>query len=390
MTSARATLIVDQFIDDMPMALDPFIRTSTGNNIDTPSLIDRIAAFEWRPESGLEPLTDDRWLLASNLQKAIRRGLVSTALGTATKLLAINPQYFWRRLMVIAYEDIGYGNIAACHELLKTFRREALQRDLGPERVGHYFVHALACATKNRSLCDALAMLVFSIRKDDYERQYKTLALDQLLEAACNAALPVQDRVAAMRCICGYGKFENGRFRTVIKTKPDVMRAVCERSQLSDMERALFLSGQNAAESLNVPIPIISEMTGASALTEACAPQQFHGVGGVLFAAMDRHTRVGNRCLVKFAQEAPALKHYIDSRPTLAVATVLGVAVFIAEGAALDRWLVFEGHEHLRNDFNESFLEYAGVFGSDKDVLLELVTNDLPKLNDIRAREFRQ
>ena len=372
------------------MSLGPFSLPSPSNNIGTLSLIDRIAAFEWRLENGSEPLTDDRWVLASNLQKAIRRGLVSTAMGTATKLLAINPQYFWRRLMVIAYEDVGYGNIAACHELLKTFRREALQRDLGPERVGHYFVHALACATKSRSLCDAMAMLEFSIRKDDYERQYNTLAPEQLTDAVCNPALLVRDRVAAMRCICGYGRFENGRYRTVIKAKPDVMRAVCARAHLSDMEMALFLSGQNAAESLNVPIPIISEMTGASPLTEACAPQQFHGVGGVLFAAMDRHTRIGNRCLVKFAQEAPALKHYIESRPTLAVATVLGVAVFIVEGAALDRWLVFEGHEQLRNDFNESFLEYAGVFGPDKDVLLELVTNDFPKLNDIRAREFRQ
>jgi replication-associated recombination protein RarA len=105
-------------------------------NIPTPVLlIDRISEFQVNTTPDIIPTAFDRWLLASNLQKAIRRGLTDVALGTASKLLIVDARYFWRRLLVIAYEDVGFSNITVCHDLLKTFRREALCRDLGPERV---------------------------------------------------------------------------------------------------------------------------------------------------------------------------------------------------------------------------------------------------------------
>ena len=94
--------------------------TTNLENIPNPvPLIDRISEFQVNSTPDIIPTATDRWLLASNLQKAIRRGLTDVAMGTANKLLIVDARYFWRRLLVIAYEDIGYGDITKCHDLLR-------------------------------------------------------------------------------------------------------------------------------------------------------------------------------------------------------------------------------------------------------------------------------
>lgn len=354
----------------------------------SPSLIDRITAYEVDIASEHLPPTDDRWVLVSNLQKSIRRGLSETAVGTATKLMAVDPRYFWRRLLVVAYEEVGYGDINRCHDLLKTFRREALQRDLGPVRVAQYFAHELATARKSRSLCDALAMLEFSVKREEYERQAFALTEDQLLATVCDVSLPVLDRVAALRHICGYGTFANGRHKTLSPAHPELMREVCAVQRLTEIETTLFRSGQNVAESLNIPIPIISTMTRTGEQSEQKAEQLFEGESGILYAALDRHTRAGKRGYARLAKDAPTLSRFFAHRPAIDPVMVLGVAMFIIEGAVLDRWLVFDGAENLQQEFNQNFLEYAGIITGDQAEILELARLSQEHLNHIRAGEI--
>lgn len=51
----------------------------------------------------------DRWVLASLLQKGIRRGDVRLARRAGVQLLAADPSRLWRRLMTAGLEDIGIG-----------------------------------------------------------------------------------------------------------------------------------------------------------------------------------------------------------------------------------------------------------------------------------------
>jgi hypothetical protein len=61
------------------------------------------------PLEAVEPLPCDRWLAASTLQKAIRRGDALTAGRAVRTLYRHDPRSAWRRLLIIAYEDIGIG-----------------------------------------------------------------------------------------------------------------------------------------------------------------------------------------------------------------------------------------------------------------------------------------
>jgi len=56
------------------------------------------------------PLPVDRWVASSALQKAVRRGEALIALRAGLSYLSLDRAGFWRRLPVIAAEDIGIGD----------------------------------------------------------------------------------------------------------------------------------------------------------------------------------------------------------------------------------------------------------------------------------------
>lgn len=352
---------------------------------ESTSIEDRISAYAPIINPAFIPATIDRWLLASNLQKAIRRGHRDVAVGTTIKLLAVDAKYFWRRLLVIGYEDVGFGEIELLHALLKTFRREALHRKLGVERVAAYFAHELASALKSRSLCDAIAMVEFNVRRGALEHGAALMTEAQFLDVICSNEEPLVNRISCLRHICGYREQAHGRYRTLAPTQPTLMREVCRRLEVTDMEATLFLSGQSISESLNIPIPIVSKLMRWKPIEVQEAPISFEGKNGILYSALDRHTRAGKKSFSRFAREAEGVADFFRCHPQLDPVTALGVAVFIVEGARLNRWVSFPGAANLRETFEAVFLEHCGVTGGGASELLGIVSENLTELNRIRA-----
>ena len=52
-------------------------------------------------------------------------------------------------------------------------------------------------------------------------------------------------------------------------------------------------------------------------------------------------------------------------------------------------WLVFSESGSLRDEFNQNFLEHAGIITGDQAEILELARLSQAQLNHIRAREIR-
>ncbi len=347
-------------------------------------LTEEISAYSLKFSPDHVPSSSDKWVLASNLQKSIRRGLTETAVGTAIKLLSVDGRYFWRRLLVIAYEDVGYGNIQLCFDLLKSFRREAMHRQLGAERVAAYFATALSNACKSRALCDGIAMLEFNVQLGKFEQHCFGLTDSQLVDAICDENESHMTRVAALRQICGYQEYANGSYRSITPARPELMREVCCRLELTTMETTLFLSGQSASESLNIPLPLVATLARGEK-SEVRSEQVYEGKNGTLFAAFDRHTRVGKRCFARLVHDVPQVCKFFDHRPALKPVDVLGVSVFIVEGSLLNRWVEFPQSGILNQTFEHKVLEHFGVTGGCVHELLSLTSDCLPMLNHIRA-----
>jgi hypothetical protein len=101
----------------------------------------------------------DTWLATSALQKAIRRGDLGTALQASSFLAEVQPDRLWRRLVVIALEDIGIADLNLVTMVLWASGKRAWRRDHGgEEKVASYVVSQLCAASKCRDGSDVLVI----------------------------------------------------------------------------------------------------------------------------------------------------------------------------------------------------------------------------------------
>ena len=82
-----------------------------------------------RPLDDVEPLPCDRWLASSALQRAIRRGDILIAQRAVRTLYRHEPRSAWRRLLMVACEEVGIGAVdAVIATRLRSANAKSLQR----------------------------------------------------------------------------------------------------------------------------------------------------------------------------------------------------------------------------------------------------------------------
>ncbi len=100
---------------------------------------------------------NDKWLASSSLQKAIRRNHVGEAMRAARMLMQIDEAYLWRRLKIIALEDIGAANMNMAGQVLwGAGKKQWQEKHRSRELFLSYFVQGLCASKKCRSLDDSL------------------------------------------------------------------------------------------------------------------------------------------------------------------------------------------------------------------------------------------
>lgn len=134
-------------------------------------------SFETKPQ---EPYAGaDVWLLASLLQKAVRRGDLQTARRAGHQLLALDAPRLWRRVMTLALEDIGIGDVEVCAALVAIATSKECRSLLDPFALD--VALALGCGARKDRSSDHLTSI---LRIAHTER-------DALASASPNALLAV-------------------------------------------------------------------------------------------------------------------------------------------------------------------------------------------------------
>ncbi len=85
------------------------------------------------------PLPLDPWTASSLLQKAIRRGDTDLAQWAASTLHRQRGASIWRRLVLIAFEDVGIGDLALVEHRWEAIPRSSPSLSLNwpqPQRTG--------------------------------------------------------------------------------------------------------------------------------------------------------------------------------------------------------------------------------------------------------------
>jgi hypothetical protein len=100
------------------------------------------------------PLPVSPWVAMSAMQKGIRRGDVDLALRAAAILLKADPAKLWRRLVGIAFEDIGLGSLETVRLVTAATDRSARQQFGGDWAVASLLVERMCAAPKCRATDD--------------------------------------------------------------------------------------------------------------------------------------------------------------------------------------------------------------------------------------------
>lgn len=303
--------------------------------MDTPSKT--LFATEFRPVApappldAVEPLPCDRWLAASALQKAIRRGDALTAGRAVRTLYQYDPRSAWRRLLVIAYEDIGVGALDAV--VTTTVRGAKARREAGgDEAAALQTSQMLATAAKDRSADLMFAIVLHHPALKSARSRLRSVSVDRRLEWVADPTLSCCER--ALAAWHSSGVEERGEPRVGPGDLGGLMRTYAVLGvpePLLEVVR-LALKKTRAPFVLMLPLLWLEAAEGEIELVDSLLPPSGL-INGVPLCAIDKHTRLGRQAIGRFARENAEIAQFLKKHARGSRDAALGMAVFYADGA---------------------------------------------------------
>lgn len=309
------------------------------------------AVPELDPELPRYALKDpnEKWLMVSGLQKAIRRSDFDAAWRCASAMFnSGQAAYMWRRFAITMLEDVGVADPYAAALVSLAASSKPLRLQIGEKRLLAYLL-AIACDTpKSRDLCDTIEMLAIDARDPEFISSLSKMTLEQRISTATNEAASFADRMAAYATT--FGARWGGSAKADIAARDSILEAL----GIPVLFRVLTtLNYRATGEALNIPLPFVYAYLLQSAHAEE-KPDYFPGsigekVNGLHSAAYDKHTWAGKAAVKKFiaacSQLGKRLYEYgVD--PSNHVAAIER-AIFYTEGGILSPRLSYQGSDSI-------------------------------------------
>lgn len=341
--------------------------------------------------------TNDQWMAMSAFQKAIRRGDFSHAIKAVMAMfysgLSVKA---WKRLGVIAMEDIGLANPPLMALVLYLMKNKTVRKPYDEEKLLHYIVSLMCYSPKSRDLCDVVVWgLLEKETIGPYIEKYRTVQEQVLMQAAQNTDLPFKERFAA------FWLAHPARFRMQEYARPSLgdkqlYLTITEEMRLPVvLGLCLNMGMTHVHEALSYPIPFVWELMqpdfhqGSDFFPEP----QSSMIGNVYAATYDKHVRSGKRAMKLFLEKSSAspLLSSLGIEGKADQFKALERAVFYVEGSILKPKLHYPKANALYFDVLEAKIKHNG-FKSLEDALMfyQFVKAQLHILNDIRTEEVEQ
>ena len=331
----------------------------------------------------------DPWLAASLLQKSIRRGLPEVAAYAATAYHRMRGKQAWRRLIIIAFEDIGIG----APELVAAVTRDcaqALRRtpEAGDAAALAGLARRMAAASKDRSA----DYLISAIKHHpDWERHrvaVARLAIHDRIRLAIDPAAGLAVRATAT----WYASGVNGGGPPMIcqGNLGGLLTAFREAGAPTDISTAVLHAVDRTKEPITLFLPLLFEIVDRSSVGQPIRSPQVDdpsGSDGLPHWVLDKHTAIGKRAIGEFAQRNDAVRVALEEAvPEFRARDVTLMAAFYVDAVGLDQKLAWEGQLALERAGMEADMLSAGCPREAAEDIIAAVRENLPHLNAIRAR----
>jgi hypothetical protein len=348
--------------------------------------------FDFDPTGSLhsvDPLPCDRWLASSALQKAIRRGEVLTAERALRTLYRHDPRSTWRRLLVIACEDVGIASLPAL--LIATRRSASARTSLETERdetAALATARTLAESPKDRSADLLLATALHDPALDTMRARCRSVPVARRLEWVAEPVLSLPERAVAAWLSSGVES--RGEPRVGPGDIGALMRTYAGLGVPEALLEAVATAIRKTREPLALFLPLLwLAAAGSETKLARSSPPPSGLIDGVPLYALDKHTRLGRIAIDRFGAENASIAQFLAEHGHSRNAA-LRMAVFYAEGAFIRPALRWRGSAEIAAKGVAADFHKVHVVAGIGAALIRLVRAHIADLDAIRSQVLRR
>lgn len=330
----------------------------------------------------------DRWIRLSALQKAIRRGETGIAQSAAFSLLATDKAALFRRLPVIALEDVGMGAINCTMGVIAASTSAAWRKSAGGDAVVLHALVAWMCRAPKCRAADNAILAAKDHPAFDREREHiggmDTAALVD--EVGDNNRSTIGRIMAAWR-LAGTHQYPSDHW----PGQRGDMEALCIAYERAGVPPAIIAACRAAMGLLRYPLPIslpviwTAFQNQPSEVQERAVPPTVL-VNGIPTYALGKHTSLGKRALRLLAERGGGLRDCLEPHFRFADwPGALGAAQFHAESALVARKRAWAEAEMVQHLGAAGDLHTFGTLVDAVPTLLNSFSDHLHDLDNIRV-----
>lgn len=326
----------------------------------------------------------DKWIAVSCLQKLIRRAEVDLAGRAAVTLWQIDRTALWKRLLVIAFEDIGIGDIDAV--LTTTAATSAAWRKtVGDDpSVAVGVARMLASAVKNRGTESLWTTAAGNPAFAPCRGIVGSLSIPEKLAMVADLALPLPERAVAAWYASGVDHWPSNRVG-----RGDLPALLETYRMLGAPEHVLGATAmaiRKVREPIFTVFPLLAMIADRKTIIDI-PPPPMAMVGDVPLCCLDGFTRTGKAAIKRFATANPAVSSMLnDLLPPMRWPAATAYAVFYCQSALITPKLAFKNAMAIEHLGIETDFLSVGFPDDAIPAFLKVVEAELPDLDSIRAR----
>lgn len=331
----------------------------------------------------------DPWVASSLLQKAIRRGDGDKANLAAQTLFRLRGRGIWKRLVTIAFEDIGLANPKLLLNLVSLASDGNLRSTIGSENE----LLADICCRLAQSPKDRSADYLYSAATRWEPCLAKRAALrsgslNSLLSIGSDVEQNVFRRgIAILELLTVDGEGEKLLPRTHVRK---LFGELFGNDPSNELSNATYLAAQMRAHPF-ILMPLLLQPAymkeGVRTEVKELAVEPAGGFGGVPLYAFDKFTSLGKRAIGQFAEECAQVRSILEKFGTgRDRRSVAEMAVFYSEGYFIARRFCWNQSECLENIGRAADFAHVRANPSGVAAIVDTVSSNLSGLNEIRRQ----
>jgi len=330
----------------------------------------------------------DPWLASSLINKAIRRGEHVHALMAAEVLHRHRGKGIWRRLCLIAYEDIGIADLGLVQRVTQLAVDREYRQSLGSDLdVIFATVTDMVAAKKDRS-ADYLVCTAHDGRDVDEFRDWcRGQSTEALAAIAADVYVPLERRATAAWCAVATG---HGQSFSLGEPLMVLLDAFSDGGLPSSLIEAVLVATRLVREPIILMLPILASAVRQLGLTTSVVevtPPRVILSGSVPTYCCCRFTATGKAAIRRLVLENDRVSSTITELvPDFRAVDVAAVAAFYADGAPIRRRLNWHQSYPLQHMGMHTDMEKVGCPRDGVELIAAVVREELDHLDDIRCR----